>query len=97
MPKGEDLRRIRQRAVRGSADRGCARVVRVAGMGPRLTANLSRFPAQRADLALNEFAQQAHLVVLYPYEEVSRILGECTFRHVHRGRKASRCCCVTRV
>jgi outer membrane receptor protein involved in Fe transport len=30
-------------------------------------------PEQRADLALNEFARQAHLVVLFPYEEVSRV------------------------
>jgi iron complex outermembrane recepter protein len=30
-------------------------------------------PAQRADLALTQFAQQAHLSVLFPYEEVSRL------------------------
>lgn len=32
-----------------------------------------RIPAQRADLALTEFAKQAHLVVLFPYEDVSRV------------------------
>ena len=30
-------------------------------------------PAQPADRALNEFARQANLVVLFPYEEVSRV------------------------
>ena len=30
-------------------------------------------PRERADLALIEFAHQAHLVVLFPYEEVSRV------------------------
>jgi len=30
-------------------------------------------PALRADLALNEFARQAHLLVLFPYEEVARV------------------------
>ena len=70
MPKGEDLRRIRSRAVRGSL---IAAALLSASLAWADAARESfEISGQRADLALNEFAQQAHLVVLYPYEEVSR-------------------------
>jgi len=71
MPKGEDLRRNRQRAVRGLLLSAALVFVSVAWADAGRES--FEIPAQRADLALNEFAQQAHLVVLYPYEEVSRV------------------------
>ena len=71
MPKGEDLRSNRQRALRGLLLSAALVLARVASAdAERESFEIS---AQRADLALNEFAQQAHLVVLYPYEEVSRV------------------------
>lgn len=71
MPKGVDLRREYLRVVPP------ALLVVALALGPAALANAAResfkIPEQRADLALTEFARQAHLVVLFPYEEVSRI------------------------
>jgi len=70
MPKGEDLRRTRLRAHWGLLV--AAALVFTPVAEAEAVRESFEIPAQRADLALNEFAQQAHLVVLYPYEEVSR-------------------------
>ena len=71
MPKGKDLRCNRQRALRGLLLSAALVLARVASADAERES--FEIPAQRADLALNEFAQQAHLVVLYPFEEVSRV------------------------
>ncbi|MEJ1963786.1 MAG: TonB-dependent receptor [Gammaproteobacteria bacterium] len=71
MPKGEDLRRNRLRATRGLLL--AAALVLVPPAWADAVRESFEISEQRADLALNEFAQQAHLVVLYPYEEVSKV------------------------
>ena len=70
MHKGVDLPRNRRWVAARTL--GALLLVSSAAWGST-TSETFTIPAERADLALTQFAQQAHLSVLFPYEEVSRV------------------------